>query len=237
MGSAASISSLKDHSQEEVIDRCAILYANDPMFFEFVVAEAKKKATSEQFTGNTAASTTTTNENESKNEAPEPAAATQATTAGQEEKSAAETTEPAKQTGSGGTANSIDLLSVINRVRMQPADFITELEKHLSKFVDETVFQLKSEGKTINIRTSEGKAAVAEAIAYLKAAAPAEALKYSPLLERAALDHVRDTFDSKLSGHEVGADTDTTDTTDTTTVATATTSVYEDTDTDTDTET
>ncbi|CAM9392443.1 unnamed protein product, partial [Ectocarpus fasciculatus] len=85
---------------------------------------------------------------------------------------------------------------------MQPSDFIPELEKHLEKFVDETVFQLKMEGKTINIRTMEGKAAVADAIEFLKTCPAVDPLKFSPLLEKAALDHVRDISKNSVSGHE-----------------------------------
>jgi hypothetical protein len=185
MGSAASISSLRDHSQEEVINRCAILYANDPMFFEYVVAEAKKKATQEHSTG-----TKSPSSKESKAE--QPAAGGSSGKEG-----------PKPTSVVSGSGNSIDLLSVINRVRMQPSDFIPALEKHLAKFVDENVFQLKTEGKTINIRTIEGKAAVAEAVEFLKTALAVDPIKYSPLLEKAALDHVRDIHTNCVSGHEV----------------------------------
>ena len=191
MGSAASINSLRDHSQEEVVDRCAVLYANDPMFFELVVAEAKKKALADGNKSQEDEKPIVTPQDEAK--------------AIEEAQNNIEHKEEvvAQADGSVGAGNSIDLLSVINRVRMQPSGFILELEKHLEKFVDETVFQLKMEGKTINIRTMEGKAAVTDAIEFLKTCPPVDPLKFSPLLEKAALDHVRDISKNNVSGHEV----------------------------------
>lgn len=186
MGSAASISSLRDHSQEEVIDHCAMLYSKDPMFFEYVVAEAKKKA----------ARLPTSSKEETK-EQPIDAKSVEASQAYD---------EPFEQPDAvmtNGAGNSIDLLSVINRVRMQPSGFIHDLQHHMEKFVDENVFQLKMDGKTINIRTIEGKAAVLDGIEFLKTCPAVDPIKYSPLLEKAALDHVRDIYSNSVTGHEV----------------------------------
>lgn len=190
MGSAASLSSLRDHSQDEVIGRCAVLYANDPMFFEYVVAEAKKKALSDRIADNAG-------------EYKAPAEDAVSVAASQEYKDDQFEPASAEVSLTNGAGNSIDLLSVINRVRMQPSGFISELEKHMEKFVDDTVFQLKIEGKTINVRTIEGKAAVLDGIEFLKTCPSVDPIKYSPLLEKAALDHVRDIYSNSVSGHEV----------------------------------
>lgn len=207
--SAANIKSLREHEQVEVIERCAILYASDPIYFEFIVAEAKKK-TIEHLSS-------PAKKSESVHDAPgqippstELANAAESKTASykelapQESKHEEEKTQDktAAPSATGVRGNSLDLISVINRVRMSPPDFVEEIEKHMSKFIDETVFQLKVEGKTINIRTNEGKAAVVAAIEFLKGCPPVAPINYSPLLEKAAVDHATDIFVNKVSGHE-----------------------------------
>ncbi len=191
MGSAASISSLRDHEAEEVINKCAALYTNDPMYFEFVIAEAKKRAAN-----------TNPSEVDSKGNSAADAAAISASQAAQDS-SYTRDEEKAVPPADNVAGNSIDLLSVINRVRSQPIDFIPDLQKHMDKFIDETIFQLKTEGKTINIRTNEGKAAVQEAIEFLKTCPSVAPITYSSLLEKAALDHVSDISRNKVTGHEV----------------------------------
>jgi hypothetical protein len=209
--SAANIKSLREHEQAEVIEKCAILYASDPLYFEFIVAEAKKKSI-ENFSATPSKKPESAHDTLGQNQqsAASLATAAESKTASHnelppheskhEEKTDAKAAAP---TANGVRGNSLELISVINRVRMSPPDFVEEIEKHMSKFIDETVFQLKVEGKTINIRTNEGKAAVLAAIDFLKGCAPVAPITYSPLLEKAAVDHATDIFVNKVSGHEV----------------------------------
>jgi hypothetical protein len=215
MGSAISVTSLREHEQNDVIDKCAMLYANDPMYFEYIVAEAKKKSIDQYYSQP---------KSSRKEESITTASSGQKSEQGVDHKShlqdshvsapalsklpsseakAADIPPTVTDSDTKVKGNSMDLISTINRVRMNPVAFVEDLEKHLSKFIDETVFQLKYDGKTINIRTNEGKAAVISAIEFLKQKEAVPPIQYSPLLEKAAVDHVRDISDHGISGHEV----------------------------------
>jgi hypothetical protein len=74
-----------------------------------------------------------------------------------------------------------------NKARTDPKSLVPELEAMLLLFAgtDDKVYTVP--GKT-SIVTNEGKAAVTEAITFLKAATAVEALKWDQLLEFAAKD-------------------------------------------------
>jgi len=95
------------------------------------------------------------------------------------------------------------ICETINQVRTNPAQFITALEAHLELFIDDLVYRDKTGKRGVNIRTNEGKAAVREAILFLKKAVAQSPLSPSTYLECSAVDHLQDMWANGLSGHEV----------------------------------
>lgn len=160
MGSAAS--TVGELPQEELIKQLTDVYSSDPLKWEFVLAEAKRKS------------------KETKKEV-----------------FVNDTDETAEV-----TRCSEDICEMINRVRSDPPAFVFELEKHLELFVDDFVYRDVTGSQGVNIRTTEGKAAVREAIIFLKNASPMPKLNVSILLESAAVDHVHDLWANNLTTHE-----------------------------------
>mmetsp|Transcript_35141 Transcript_35141/g.35779 ORF Transcript_35141/g.35779 Transcript_35141/m.35779 type:complete len:325 (+) Transcript_35141:257-1231(+) len=158
----ASASTLNDVTQEELIKQCTEVYATDPLKWEFILAEAKKKAV------------------ETKKEV--------------FSSEGNETVEVVRC--------STEMCEMINRVRIDPPAFVFELEKHLELFIDEFVYRDVTGGQGVNIRTVEGKAAVREAIIFLKNSAPLEALNPNQFLESAAVDHCLDLYNNGLTTHD-----------------------------------
>ena len=201
--SAVSVSSLRELEQSELIDRCAILYASDPLYFEYIVTEAKNKSI--ELYANVVSADNIAN---SVNSEPKSMVSQPLSIVKSSKNLAVELkmdSPDSQHAGGSGIVrgNSLELIAIINRVRMNPPDFVSALQAHLSKFIDETVYQIKIDGKTINIRTNEGKAAVLSAIEFLQGQPPMDPLKFSPLLESAAIDHATDIHTNKVSGHEV----------------------------------
>ena len=90
------------------------------------------------------------------------------------------------------------ILAETNRARTDPAGFAAALEALLPHF-DGYVF--RRPGQTVGLRTSEGAAAVREAIAFLRAQRPLPPLTWADGLWRAAADHVRDQGPRGATGH------------------------------------
>lgn len=90
------------------------------------------------------------------------------------------------------------IVEEINRLRTDPAGYAVILEQSLPLY---TGNDLQRPGQ-IAIRTSEGPAAVREAIAALRAQAPLAPLAFSEGLARAAADQVRDQGPSGATGHD-----------------------------------
>jgi len=96
-----------------------------------------------------------------------------------------------------------DICDMVNRVRSDPPAFVFELEKHMELFIDDFVYRDVTGAQGVNIRTVEGKAAVREAIIFLKNAPAMAPLRTSRQLESAAVDHVHDLWSNSLTTHEV----------------------------------
>ena len=95
-----------------------------------------------------------------------------------------------------------DILSAVNQLRQSPQSFIPLLQSWKGKF----------EGKRVPIGprkylvTDEGTPAIDECIRYLRKARPVPRLAASPLLARAARDHVESQGKSGAIGHESPSD-------------------------------
>src|SRR5687768_5287301 len=90
------------------------------------------------------------------------------------------------------------LLDEVNAMRANPPAYAEHLEARLRHY----------QGKVLRLprqvprKTSEGAAAVREAIRALRAAKPVPELKHDPILSRAASDHVREIGPKGLVQHE-----------------------------------
>jgi uncharacterized protein YkwD len=100
-----------------------------------------------------------------------------------------------------------DILRETNRARTDPAGYAEHLEAMLPHF-DGLV--LRMPGSKVGIRTTEGAAAVREAIGYLRRQRPMPAMTWSDGLWRAARDHARDQGPTGAMGHN-GSDGSTMD--------------------------
>jgi uncharacterized protein YkwD len=78
-----------------------------------------------------------------------------------------------------------------NAARRDPARYATHLEKYKQQFDEHDPKLLRIPG-TVALRTTEGPAAVEDAIAFLQQAEPRQALQQSIGMSRAAADHVAD---------------------------------------------
>ncbi len=92
----------------------------------------------------------------------------------------------------------IDVLNEHNKLRADPKSFIPHLENHLKYFKGD-VYTRPGE---IGIQTNEGKAAVNEAINYLKKAKPLGKIELNDDLCKAVEDHVNDIGPSGECGHD-----------------------------------
>lgn len=84
-------------------------------------------------------------------------------------------------------------------LRLDPPAYVAYIEQHQQSFQDE--FTYRRENENILIKTNEGKKAVEECISVLKAQTPLCAVIPSELLEKASLDHQRDTSANNIQGH------------------------------------
>ena len=84
-------------------------------------------------------------------------------------------------------------------LREDPPAYATHIENHLKTFQDD--FTYKRNDENVLIKTNEGKKAVDECISVLKDQAPLCAIIPSLVLEKASLDHQRDTSENNLQGH------------------------------------
>jgi len=91
------------------------------------------------------------------------------------------------------------IIGELNFARTQPAEYATFLEQHKALFVDPLIFQTPDGSRIV---TSEGTAAVDEAIDFLRNVKPVMAFKPSLGLTKAALDHNNDTGPLGLVGHQ-----------------------------------
>jgi len=94
--------------------------------------------------------------------------------------------------------NELEIVEELSLARTQPKKYVEFLEAHLKLFTDDGDYL---EGK-VHIRTKEGKAAVTEAIEFLKKVKPLPAMKPSEELAMAADDHVKDTGPKGITGHD-----------------------------------
>ena len=93
------------------------------------------------------------------------------------------------------------ILSELNQCRKSPKDYAAKLQSTL-KYYKGKIYE--KPGST-SIETEEGKTNVQECIKYLKESKPRPELKFSPILEKAAQEHVNDIGSKGLMGH-IGSD-------------------------------
>lgn len=84
-----------------------------------------------------------------------------------------------------------DVFELHNQVRTQPTSFIYQLENYMKLFDEEQKIYIKRDGRATT-KTSEGVAAVEEAIEFLKKCKAVRPLTWSSLLGKAAKKHVED---------------------------------------------
>lgn len=95
-----------------------------------------------------------------------------------------------------------ELLNTLNLVRQKPWEFLKCLESHLSTFEDNYIFtRTLPNGSAQRIQTREGKAAVVEAIDFLRSASSLPPLTWSNLLAKAAREHAQDIGSSGSTSH------------------------------------
>lgn len=90
----------------------------------------------------------------------------------------------------------------INLARTQPAIYADIIARHFTGMREDGLYQ-EPTGRWV--KTREGQAAVDEAVAYLRAAAPMPALPLHACLSQAADDHIADAVRSRRGGH-IGSD-------------------------------
>lgn len=90
------------------------------------------------------------------------------------------------------------VLAVLNAVRADPGAFATSLQTFRSYFQGAAYLV---PGARVHIVTSEGVAAVDDAIASLKGRQGVGGIAYAPLLEAAAADHVAEQAANGATGH------------------------------------
>ncbi len=90
------------------------------------------------------------------------------------------------------------VLEELNLARTKPAEYAKYVENHKRRFIDDRVYSMPGRGR---IATQEGKAAVDEAIEFLKKAQPVGKLSMSKGLSEAAMDHCKDLGKSGKTGH------------------------------------
>lgn len=93
----------------------------------------------------------------------------------------------------------IAVLDQINFARANPKTYAERLRNYRGYFSGNIV---RYPGNPQGLRTSEGIAAVDEAIAFLRRQHPLPAMRHSDLLARAAADHVREQGPRGVTGHE-----------------------------------
>jgi len=95
---------------------------------------------------------------------------------------------------------SLEIAEEVSLLRSDPAAYAQHLVTHLSNFVTEKDYII--DDPKYRYETSEGKAAVQEAIDVLRGTKPLSVVQPNNLLEKAAADHVADmATHSGLSGH------------------------------------
>lgn len=112
--------------------------------------------------------------------------------------------KPVKKPEEPSVANEREVLAKLNLARTKPQEFAKLLEEHKNRF-DPSKGNIYTTPFGENITTSEGVAAVNEAIAFLKIQKPLSSLSFSTALSRAAKDHVADMGPKAGRGH-VGSD-------------------------------
>lgn len=86
-----------------------------------------------------------------------------------------------------------------NRLRKDPVAYTSVLESMSRRMKGDVYYQ---EGSNVGIITNEGKGAVTEAIGVMKRQSPLSSLKWSEELAKLAREHVKDTGQKGLLGHE-----------------------------------
>lgn len=97
-----------------------------------------------------------------------------------------------------------EVFELHNEIRTNPKSFIPFLNSQLKSFEGLIYRRIDPEGE-IEIETTEGKAAILEAIEYLKKAKPKEPLVHNKRLRRAAQSHAEDLGKNGLC-ESVGSD-------------------------------
>jgi len=100
--------------------------------------------------------------------------------------------------GAWAATNEEKVLEELNLARTKPAEYAKHLEKHKMRFIDDKLYAAPGRGR---IMTQEGRAAVEEAIQFLKKAKPVGKLKLSKGLSQAAADHCKDLGKTGKTGH------------------------------------
>lgn len=93
----------------------------------------------------------------------------------------------------------LGVLAETNLARTDPAAYADHLEPMLSWFTGDVMYR---PGSSVGIRTGEGRAAIREAIRFLRRLRPMPPLEWSSGLWRAARDHARDHGATGRTGHE-----------------------------------
>ncbi len=93
------------------------------------------------------------------------------------------------------------ILEEHNKVRQNPQSYIPLMEAWLDDFANETIVK-NGVSSGVDLITQEGKAAVVEAIEYLRQQPPVGPLQPSLGLAKSAADHVRDQGETGKTGHD-----------------------------------
>lgn len=170
MGASASIATAND---EDLIKSFLEVYAQDPKKIDRVILEGKKRHAERALEHQNAPDCTSI--------------------ASQSLKSALDVST------TDDDEFNVELTKILNFARSDPLGFSTKyLEPHLKRFIDEYVYRTTdpdAESIQQNVRTTEGRMAVIEAIGFCKQHAklePKPPLQYIPWLAHASQDHVND---------------------------------------------
>ena len=175
MGAIVSTESLKNENQKRrLVEEMRKIYADDPSAWEAVIESVRADISPVQATKESDSSTDVAADAMQGLSISEPTAE-----------------DPVVKAGVKGISEA--LVEELNLLRSNPAAYAVHVEAHLSAFEDDFVYKAGKAGESGGehlIKTSEGKAAVYEAVGFLKGKTEHHtSVKISKELEKAAIDH------------------------------------------------